>query len=267
MLFRLNLFVHIIIAFFFSIVFLICSMYTKSYIDDVNNEKSIYPILVYLNTIDETEEAVAFIVNHDVFLSYQITNPDSLEKLIIQKYGFNSLSVAEGDFSFPFLLDIQIRPFPTIELMGFIEELSSLFPHNVIHYNESIWQETDIQVKKYKNIFCSIQIVALIAYLFCQILIRLHNMLKNRETINAILASGISQKKLAIKRFQMNIIFLIVSMSMIISINYLINFLFVHKKFDFKIEYFNIESILMLFIINIILIIFQKPVFMRRKYD
>ncbi|MCL2065561.1 MAG: hypothetical protein FWG98_14475 [Candidatus Cloacimonetes bacterium] len=258
---KYHLFIHILVGFIFSIAFIYGSLQMNYYIDYVNQEKSLFPILVYTNNLSEANDVHDFVNNHQVFSSFYLTYPDSLANLLIEKYELMDFSRAVRGFTLPFLLEIFVNPLPADDLNSFIFEITSFFPNNIIHYNSNIWVEIDSQTLRLRKIFLILQALALGLYLLLQLFIRLAIIVKNKECINAIQNSGITSNKLALKKLHENVLFLFFTSILMILSNLFLNILFINRMSVLSLNMLNLNLLVMLFLINFLFVLFQKPIY------
>ena len=256
---------QLFIGFLFILIFFVSTYYLDGYIYEVNEEKRDYPVLVYTNTLSEATEMAEFMSERAVYQSHEITSPENLESMLIEKYGFTDYRSMVRDFSLPFLLEIKIKPFPAEMILDFIGELTSQYPRNVVHFNEEKWKEIDSRLERTRYISFGMKFLFLLIYLFLQFCIRYSMVLKNKEVIEAIVHSGITPQKLASKRIKENLSFLLYIFILIVLINYLVNSLLFFGEPGFGIEYFNLPYIVILLVVNTLLVVFQKPLYKIEK--
>ena len=260
---KYNLFLHLLISVVFTLVFIYGSLYFNDYIVYVNQEKSLFPILIYTNTLSEANDVLDFVSSHEVYSLFNLTYPDSLANLLIDKYGLTDFRRAVRDFTLPFLLEIFINPFEAEKLSSFIYEITSFFPNNIIHYNENIWLEIDLQTARLTKILFTLQIIALALYLSFQLFFRMIIIFKNKESISAIKNSGMTQSKVALKRIQETVTYLFFSTILMIIIAFFLNFFMIYRDFSLSINNLNLNLLIMLFVVNALFVLFQKPIYTR----
>ena len=265
--FNLHFINQIIIGLLFTLIFIGGSIFLIQHTNFVNQEKSLFPILIYTNTLSEANDVLDAVINHHIYSGFQLTYPELLEKLIFDRYDLNDFIDISNEITLPFLLELNLNPVHSIELNDFINEIKNVFPNYIIHYNEQIWKEIDEQVNKLTIILWIMQFTILLSYLFTQFSYRLSTILKNKEIINAILSSGISPKKLSKKRFYTNFNFLLLIFIFCIGVNYLASYIFIFNHFAFSIEFLNFKLLAIFYVINLTLVVSQKPIFPKKKYE
>jgi hypothetical protein len=243
----------------------------ENYILSLNQTKSTYPILTYSNTLDEADLIVDLISSHEAYNSHTIQSPDVLKTMLLSKYKLDDMEEIEEEFSLPYQIEIIVKPLSSDKLLLFVLELSDLFPENIMQYKEDIWKEIDTRNGKLKRLLYVIQIVLLMVYVFVQSFIRLLYILKYKTNINAVVNSGISQRMLSFKNFMNNFYFLLMSTSLIILINFAINYFYVISyiinDLTTHFYYVNINLIIMLIAANILLVLVQIPILKRHSND
>ena len=260
--------------FFFSIIFIFGSLLLVNYIETLNNDKSIFPILVYADTVEEIDKILEIIIMNEAYQTHAVVSPDSLKKFMVEKYSLDDIEEIAKDFVLPYQLYITVNPVKMDLLMLLVLEIGENFPENIIQYNDEAWREIDVNVVRLRKISFSVQLITLLIYLFIQIFIRITYILRNKIMINAIVSSGLSFRSIAWKNFVNNLIFLLLSFLLIIAVNILINYfalphfvtptIIEHPSF---LLYININITLMLFITNMLLVVIQKPLLKRSRND
>jgi hypothetical protein len=255
----------------FTAIFICGSLLMENYVISLDQVKSTYPVLTYSNTLDEADLIIDLISSHEAYAAHQIQSPDILKTMLLTKYKLEGIDDVEEDFAMPYQIEIQVKPLSSEKLLLFVLELSDLFPENIMQYNENVWKEIDSQNAKLRKLLFALQIVLLIIYIFVQCYNRLLYILKSKTNINAVLNSGISQRLMSVKNFMNNLYFLLISTSIIILINFALNYFhvigYLITDLTTNLYYININLVIMLIISNFILVFVQQPILKRGAHD
>lgn len=266
-----SLLFQLIILFIFASVFINGSLLLNNFVLNINQEKSIYPILVYTNTLSEANDVLDFVKEHKCYFASEIISPDSLENMLIDKYNLSDYKDIAGDYKLPYQLEISVLPFKTEELLGFVNKIQGFFPNYLLHYNQEIWQNIDQQTNKLKLNIIVMQITALILYMALQFLLRFFLIINYRENISALINSGISLKSLFLKELINKFVFLVIAGFLIITINFLINYInlltMISTNYSKVNTFLDLNLLVYLMMTNMILVFCQRPFFKKRKND
>ena len=247
------------------LIFATGSLFFENYIEDMKQDMSLYPILIYTNSVSEAEDVISFIRQNPIYLTHSITDPDYLESMLISKYNLADYKSISGDYRLPFQIELAISPFPMTQIMIFVSQLSARFTDSIIHYNAKLWNDVEMAVERNMRIFLSLQIIFLFFYVFIQLFIRLSFINRYHENFFALANSGIAHKKLIKKEVSLNLIFFTVSIFSIAVLNVIINYFdlvsYVGRVWTTHFYYINPKMIIMFAFANLIVIVFQKSLF------
>jgi len=263
----------------FSIFFLLGSLMLDNILDQVNNKKNIFPILIYTNSLETVDQIITFIQKSEVYYSHNVIFPDSLEAMLVEKYRLIDYKEIAGDYTLPYQVEITVFPLPMKQLALFVTSLNTTFTDSIIHYNAKLWDDVDTQASKLNLYFYIMKLILLGLYIFIQFSTRIAFIQKNQNNIRALQKSGISAKKLTKREVGANLLFLLIAIVSAAIIDFAINYydLLTHvvkgyenyKTFllekPFLYTYFNIELLVMLAFANLVLITFQKALFGKIK--
>ena len=247
------------------LIFATGSLFFENYIEDMKQDKSLYPILVYTNSVTEAEDIINFAKENPIYLDHSITDPDYLESMLISKYNLADYKSISGDYKLPFQIEISISPLPMNQIIIFVSQLSARFTDSIIHYNAKLWNDVEMVVERNMRIFLCMQVIFLSFYVFIQLFIRLSFINKYHENFFALANSGIAHKKLLKKEVSLNFKFIMIALCSITLLNVIINYFdlvsYVGRVWTTHFYYINPKMILMFFFANLIVIIFQKSLF------
>jgi len=250
------------------IIFAAGSLFLENYIEDMNQDKSLFPILVYSNTVSDAEEVIDFVKENPIYLTHSITDPDSLESMLISKYNLADYKSISGDYKLPFQIEISVSPYPIVELVLFVNQISAKFNENIVHYNAKLWNDVEMAVERNKRLYLGMQVIFLFFYVFIQLFIRLAFINRYRENFYALVSSGIAFQKLVKKEVVSKLIFLFVSTFSITIVNFILNYFelmsYSGKVWTTHFYYLNPKMVIMFVTANLIIITFQKSLFKKK---
>jgi len=261
----------------FCIFFLVGALLLDNILDQVNNKKNIFPILIYTNSLDTVEEIIDFIQKSEVCYSHNVIYPDFLESMLIDKYHLTDYKEIAGDYVLPYQVEITVFPLPMKQLALFVNSLITTFKDSIIHYNAKLWDDVDTQASKLRFYFYIMKLILLGLYIFIQFSTRIAFIQKNQNDIRALQKSGIAPGKLNIREFNVNLVFWIIAVATAVIVDFLVNYYDLlpiiiagfesYKTFEvekpFIYTYFNIDLLVMLACANLVLVTFQKRMFTR----
>ena len=252
-----NILFHIFIALVFSTCFLFYLHFMNDYIDNTNLEKSTYPILVYTDTLNEADDILDYVKDNNAFLNFELTNPQMLSLLLVEKYGLEEFNNIISDIILPYLLEIYLKPDKPVVLEDIIKDLEAFFPNSITQYNDTVWDEIETNVQRLIYLSWAINALLLITYLAAQLYFRMIYFARNAETIKAILNSGISHKKLKNMKAKENFVFLFYSIIITLAIDYAYSAYFIFEELGFNLLFFNLEYITMMVAVNLLFVILK----------
>ena len=252
---------QLIVLIVFSAMFIFVSLNLEKNINDINHEKSLFPVLLYTNTLSEANDVLYFVKSSEFYFSHVIINPDSLERFLIEKYNLTNYQEIAGDYRLPYQLELYLMPLDADRMIYFVRSINAFFPNYIIQYNEKLWSDIDFHLSHLRRSLLIIQAVLLISFLIVQGFVRFWFIVKNKQVMSAILNSGITAKALSVKETVTNAVYVIISVFAIVSINVGINYL-VADKVSIDTQY-----VLKLVSICVLSVFLQKPLFQKKKND
>lgn len=250
--FTRNLIYQSLISCLFFMIFFTSSLYIDEFIEGVNIQKSLYPILVYSNTQKEINEIRDFTSDFNIVKKISIINPDSLETYIIEKYKLDTYSEIASGYKLPYQMEIYFNPVDLSQIKLFFISLSETFPDKIIHKNEEMWYDIENRVSILNFNKYILQAIALLSFIILMLFYRMLFINNQRESINAILASGISTDKFKRRILTMSFLFIIITGIFFILFNLVYNFYYsLHQQLHYKL-------IMAMILSNILVLIFQK---------
>ncbi len=253
------LIIQLLVSILFFTIFFLLFIYSNNFIQDINHQKSIYPILVYANSQKEINQIKEFAESFEIVKSHNIIHPDSLEKNLLQKYNINEYQKISSSYRLPFLFEINLKPYPYLQLMDFYQALTKHFPKYIIHKNEKIWSEIDIKVNNLKDCQKIMSYISLIFYILLMLFIRIVFVSKNETNLKAIYKSGLSIKKLIStqKWYSFYFILIVTIFSVILSLS--------RSLYYSHVFFVDLNFLVMFFMANLLIVFLNKPFFKQIK--
>jgi len=252
-----------------SCVFIIGSLYFNNHLNSINQEKSLFPVLIYVNSPSEANDVLGFSMPHKLYMMHNIVSSEELENTLIEKYNLADYRAVAGDFRLPYQLELYLKPANKKEMVDFVNDIAAFFPTYIINYNERIWLDIENHYNSLNENKLIKQMIFLFAMIFVQINIRALYVMKNRTAIDAIALSGIKRRVLILQELKYNTIYLgiailtIVVLYVIINTSGLVSLL--TDNFVGASMFLNWNYKLFLGIGIVLSVIFQRPMFMKLR--
>ncbi|MDD4156650.1 MAG: hypothetical protein PHY08_08775 [Candidatus Cloacimonetes bacterium] len=243
---------------FFSVLFF-ANFFFIDFIKQIDEQKSIYPILIYANSQKEINQIKDFAESSEIIKTYKMTTPDSLEQSILKKYNLTEYSKIANSYRLPYQLELIVQPVSYENLTKFYNALIKNFPEYIIQKNENVWAEIELKVSLLYKVLYVIKLLILIAYVFFMIFFRMIFIGINRDRLLAIYKSGIQLKRLLKLQRLFSFYFIIISFCMALMIESIWSYS------NFNEIVIDKEIQLMFIFANLIVIFFQKSLFKKKR--
>jgi len=252
-----------------SIVFIVGSLYFNNNLNNINQEKSLFPVLIYVNSLSEANDVLNFITPHKLYLSHEMVSSEELERSLIDKYDLVDYRTIAGDFRLPYQLVLYLKSASKDEMVDFVNEIAAFFPTYIINYNERIWLDIENHYNSLNENKLIKQLIYLLAMILVQINIRSWYIMKNKTAIDAVTNSGIKRNILMLREFTYNIVYIGISILTIFVLYIIINSFglvsFLTDNFLGADVFLNWNYKLSLGLAIILSVLFQKPLFIRMR--